>query len=306
MDENYRRLNYVRYADDFLIAVIGSKEDAIKIKKDLTVFLRENLNLELSEEKTLITNTKKKARFLGYDIRISRSSARKKDKNGFMKRTTHLKVQLLVPYEVWRNNLLTKRAMKIKNGHIWKPVHRPYLRNLDDLEIINIYNAEIRGLYNYYRLALNVCVINKYKYIMEYSMYKTYANKYNSSISKIIAKNNVNGKFAIRYKTKNGTNIRFFYNDGFRRQTRTTKFPDVDKLPQMQKYMGRTSLIKRLQATKCEWCGESKSKIEIHHVRKLKDLKGKKAWERAMIERKRKTMALCITCHDDLHAGRLD
>ncbi|EEU95513.1 hypothetical protein FAEPRAA2165_02965, partial [Faecalibacterium duncaniae] len=46
--------------------------------------------------------------------------------------------------------------------------------------------------------------------------------------------------------------------------------------------------------------------LEIHHIRKLKDLSGRKQWEIAMIGRKRKTMALCVYCHDKLHAGKLD
>lgn len=69
---------------------------------------------------------------------------------------------------------------------------------------------------------------------------------------------------------------------------------------------GRNSLIKRLQANKCEWCGAENVPLEIHHVRKLKDLSGRKQWEIAMIGRRRKTMALCIDCHDKLHAGKLD
>lgn len=65
-DPNYRRLQYVRYADDFLIGVIGSKEDALEIKRKVREFTGSVLHLELSEEKTLITHSAKRARFLGY------------------------------------------------------------------------------------------------------------------------------------------------------------------------------------------------------------------------------------------------
>lgn len=51
MDETYRRFRYVRYADDFLIGVIGSKADCVKIKSDITNYMEENLKLELSQEK---------------------------------------------------------------------------------------------------------------------------------------------------------------------------------------------------------------------------------------------------------------
>ena len=61
-------IQYVRYADDFIVGVIGSHEDAKKLKQDLTAFLKEKLGLTLSAEKTKITNTAENARFLGYDI----------------------------------------------------------------------------------------------------------------------------------------------------------------------------------------------------------------------------------------------
>lgn len=69
---------------------------------------------------------------------------------------------------------------------------------------------------------------------------------------------------------------------------------------------GRNSRIKRLQANKCEWCGAENVPLEVHHVRRLKELSGKKQWEIAMIGCKRKTMALCIDCHDKLQAGNLE
>ena len=66
MDEDLRRLRYVRYADDFLIGVIGSREDCVKIKEDIKNFLCDRLKLELSDEKTLITHGHDHAKFLGF------------------------------------------------------------------------------------------------------------------------------------------------------------------------------------------------------------------------------------------------
>lgn len=70
MDENYRRLKYVRYADDFLIGVIGSKQECERIKEDITNYMRDRLKLELSAEKTLITHAREEAKFLGYRITV--------------------------------------------------------------------------------------------------------------------------------------------------------------------------------------------------------------------------------------------
>ncbi len=74
MDNGYKRLKYVRYADDFLIGVIGSKEDSQRIKEDIKNFLESELKLELSDDKTLITHSQKAAKFLGYEVFVNRSN----------------------------------------------------------------------------------------------------------------------------------------------------------------------------------------------------------------------------------------
>lgn len=81
--------------------------------------------------------------------------------------------------------------------------------------------------------------------------------------------------------------------------------PAVDLVPNTVKYSSKTSLMDRLSARQCELCGRTDVDIEIHHIRKLKDLKGKTYWERFMIARNRKTLALCRDCHTLLHAGKL-
>ena len=70
-DPGYRRLRYCRYADDHLLGFAGPKSEAEKIKARLWQFLRDELKLELSEEKTLITHARTSAaRFLGYEITV--------------------------------------------------------------------------------------------------------------------------------------------------------------------------------------------------------------------------------------------
>ena len=95
-DSGYRRLFYVRYADDWLCGVIGKKQDAEEIKADMKRFLSETLKLELSEEKTLITNARDMARFLSYDIFLSDNESLREDKNGHTRREKG-KVKLYVP-----------------------------------------------------------------------------------------------------------------------------------------------------------------------------------------------------------------
>lgn len=311
MDAEYRRVKYVRYADDFLIGVIGSKQDAEDIKEAVGGFLREKLQLELSAEKTLITHSKDKARFLSYEIFTCDEQTPRKDPRGHTRRVFGGLIMLHVPKEKWLKKLISYDALKIncdannKNKEVWEPIHRKRLLHLDDLEILQQYNAEIRGMYNYYRIANNVSVLDAFGCVMEYSMYKTFAAKYRSSISKTRQKYRIGKEFGMWYETKSGKKVIVFYNEGFRRQTdmATGAF---DIVPATYSRAKTSGLITRLKAKKCEWCGAENVELEIHHVRRLKDLKGKAAWERAMIARKRKTMALCVPCHDLLHAGKLD
>lgn len=93
MDGNYRRLRYVRYADDFLIGVIGSKEECERIKEDITDYMRDKLRLELSAEKTLITHAREEARFLGYRITVKTSDAMKRNRKGILSRAFRGKVR---------------------------------------------------------------------------------------------------------------------------------------------------------------------------------------------------------------------
>lgn len=306
-DTEYKRLQYVRYADDFIVGIIGNKEDAKIIKEHISDFLQDKLKLTLSEEKTLITHGNKMARFLGHDVTVSYQNKLTKDKHGTAKRTSNGDIRLYVPKEKWVNKLKELRVMKIESDGKWKPMARAELLNVDDLEILATYNAEIRGLYNFYKYANNVSVLNKFHHIMKYSMLKTLAGKYKKSVYKICKKYNINGEFGITYQTKEGQKTRFFYNEGFKKQTPSKINNNIedDYFPITLKYMSTSSLIERLTASKCEWC-KKEGPVEIHHVRKLKDLKGKKRWEKVMIARKRKTIPLCKECHDDLHAGRLD
>lgn len=308
MDADYRRMKYTRYADDFLVGIIGSKQDAQQIKENIKNFLADKLALELSDEKTLITHTEKPAKFLGYEITVRKSNAQKRDKRGALRRTYGKRVCLNVSMETVRKKLHTLGVleMAISNGkEIWKPKCKSGLIFNDDLEILDNYNREIIGFYNYYSIANNCAhALNNFKYIMEYSMYKTFAGKYKCRTREVNKKYRQNGRFIVKYMTKTGVKERVFYDGGFKRMKPTFK-SECDNIPQTIYFAGRTSLIERLKARKCELCGAEEDLV-MHHVRKLKNLQGKESWERHMIARKRKTIAVCRSCHKKIHDGKID
>ena len=306
MDGSYRRLKYIRYADDFILGVIGSKEDALRIKEDIKSFLSASLALELSEEKTLITHTGKSAKFLGYEITVTRDNHQRRDVRGCLRRTYGKRVRLNVSMATLRDKLLEYGAMEIKlrNGkEVWKPKCRSGLIFNDDLEILDRYNRETVGFCNYYLIANNCVVLHNFRYIMEYSMYKTFAGKYRSTVRKINKKYRYNKLFTVKYEQKGAIKSRTFYKTSFKR--RTTAFNgSCDIEPYSIADVSRTNLTDRLKAEKCELCGAT-GKLIMHHVRNLKDLKGKESWERLMSARKRKTIALCPSCHRLRHLGKV-
>ena len=301
-DKNFKSIQYNRYADDFLIGLIGSKEEALQLKSEITVFLRDELKLTLSMEKTKVTHSSKTIRYLGYDIFVSRSKDAKRSKNGTLSRLWYGTVNLRMPHEKWQAKLQEYQAFVITHDQYgkeqWRAMPRRSLINRDDIDILRKFNSEISGLYQYYRLALNVSVLNKFLYIMEYSMLKTFGMKYRTSTKNIKKKYKRNGHFGVDYMTKAGPKRCEFYHDGFRQNKKAA--PDfVDVLPQYRKRQTSNSLAKRLRAGTCEICARKTNSIIIHHVKSLKSLKGKDIYEMKMLSIRRKTLALCQECYCD-------
>ncbi|MDZ5480792.1 reverse transcriptase domain-containing protein, partial [Bacillus thuringiensis] len=309
MDNEYRRLTYVRYADDFLIGIIGSKEDAQHVKEEIAKFLKDKLKLELSMEKTLITNaSNKQAQFLGYEIKIFKSQAIRTDKLGRKIRLLNGKVQLKMPHKAWVNKLQKYQAIQMSANGTWKPKPRNYFQRNEDLEIVSQYNSEIRGLYNYYRLAENVSNhMHRFAYFMFYSMLKTFATKYRKRTKHIRKKYMKNGRFTVEYETKRGIKQIHFIERNFLRINGISKEQtDVEKNTRYT--MSTTRLSDRIKAETCESCGRSNTTIHMHHVKRLKNLReksNKSYLEQQMIARNRKTIALCKECHLKRHKGEI-
>ncbi|MGM9726745.1 MAG: group II intron reverse transcriptase/maturase [Prevotella sp.] len=299
MDADFRRMQYVRYADDFLISVIGSKSECETIKADITQFMREQLKLELSDEKTLITHAQDKAKFLGYEIFIRKSDAVKRNKDGVLKRDFNGAVVLTLNSTVIQKKLTEYNALEVRNidgKDIWWSKPRRYMTPMKPEDILAQYNAEIRGLYNYYSLAANVskeCA--SFAFIMKMSMFKTLGWKLNTSARKVRQKYQKDKDFVIPYNDAKGKQkYRVFYNEGFKK--RNAQFDvDYDKLPQTM-YVPYPSLVERLKDGRCELCGKE-GKVVMHHVRTLTKLKGNNEWEKLMLKRHRKTLVVCEDCN---------
>jgi group II intron reverse transcriptase/maturase len=314
-DPNYRRLRFCRYADDFALGFIGPKEEAEEIKRQLATFLREELKLALSEEKTLITHARSQAaKFLGYEVTILHNDRKRSritrgnTQRSFDQRSINAGIGLRIPWTV----LVDKCARYMKRG---KPIHRPELENESDYTIISTYQLEYRGIVEYYRMAYNLHTLSRLKWVMQQSLAQTLAHKHKTSVRKIYKKYQteieVDGK---RYKVfqaivpREGKKPLVATWGGI---TLTWDMQAIIEDRPQWKWSGRSELEKRLLAQVCEVCEATRltDQIEVHHIRALKDLntddgREKSRWAKIMAARRRKTLVLCRTCHDDLHAGR--
>ena len=297
-----KEIKYVRYADDFIIGVRGNRENCEEIKRKLSCFIHDSLKMELSEEKTLITHSNTYARFLGYDIRIRRSNVVKPNGRGTTQRTMSNHMELAVPLGDKIQPFLFKHGVvkQKENGEL-EPVHRNDLLRLTDLEIVSAYDAELRGICNFYYMAGNFYKLHYMSYLMEYSCLKTLAFKHRCTIGKIKEKfSDKKGGWCIPYETKKGK--KYLYLSKHSDCAKGKEANDtISSMTMIHKHT-RSTLESRLKAKTCELCGCTESRqFEIHHVNKLKNLKGKEPWEVMMIAKRRKTMVVCYECHKKIH-----
>ncbi len=307
LDPHFRRMEYIRYADDFLIGINGSKADAVAIKAWLKEYLNAELQLELSEDKTLITNAKERVRFLGYDIMRWHGVHTRRIHNAkygaMMQRTTPYNLRLLIP-----RDKVYDFARTYGNPSQWDGKRRQLLLHRSELEILTIFNAEIRGFLNYYALADNLSALAaNLLWMTTGSFLQTIASKRKSTLYKVMKSLKTGpATLVIRHTKPDGT-VKAHTLIASTRQLKRRRVASasIDQKSSGWIYYTRTELGQRLSANQCEWCGTNEGLIEVHHVRRLKDLKGKADWKIQMIARRRKTMVLCQQCHRALHAGKL-
>jgi group II intron reverse transcriptase/maturase len=300
-DPDYRRLRYVRYADDFLLGFIGPKAEAEGIKEVLAAFLQRELKLTLSAEKTLVTHAgQERARFLGYEIGIMYSQTKYDDQG---RRTVNGTVGLYIPDRV----IQQKKQAVSRNG---KVIHRAELLKYSEYDIITRYQWEYRGLVEYYAMAQNYGRLSAVGWTMEKSLLKTLAHKNRTTMWNIWRR--------LRAKTLTPLGLRTCLRLIIPREGKKPLVATFGGLPLKRRpnarikdeavqpyvYM-RSGIITRLLRDTCELCG-SQTDVEIHHIRKMADLnkpgrKEKPLWVYIMSALQRKTLAVCRACHEDIH-----
>jgi group II intron reverse transcriptase/maturase len=300
-DSGYRRLRYVRYADDHLLGFVGPKSEAEDIKARLAAFLRDDLTLELSEGKTLITHARTgAASFLSYEITVGHNQ--RKLTGG--RRAVNGVIGLRVPQAA----IKTKCALYMQRG---QPARRTPMVNLNDHVIISRYGAEYRGYVQYYLLAGDVHRLNRLLWVAQTSMLKTLACKYDSTVSKMAA------KYKATIVTPHGPRVcmQMSTDRGEGRKPLVARFGGIPLKRQKKAVLDDRQptpitvrpkeLISRLRTGRCELC-QQRADIQVHHVRKLADLakpgQPQPAWAQLMTVKRRKTLVVCAACHEHIHA----
>jgi len=306
-DDGYKRLYYCRYADDFCIGIIGSYADAERVRQEVKHFIENSLKLTIAEEKSHIRHSKEGARFLGYWVKTYSGDRVIKVKCGprhTTRKSVCERIQVHIPPEKPQQFCVSK---KYGNYDTMKAIHKREFAQLSDAEIILAYNGELRGLANYHALAVGAKgKLNKLARIQRVSLFKTLANKHKTSVNKIAKRLKRDDGYALIVKGEHQTRtIRVFL-------LKDLKPPDANN-PRLDTMfnsltltLNRSELIRRLNAQKCEYCESTEGPFEVHHIRKMKDVaQGKALWQKMMAARNRKTLILCLHCHQRLHAGTL-
>jgi group II intron reverse transcriptase/maturase len=310
-DPDYRRLRYIRYADDFLLGFAGPKKEAEDIRDRLSEFLEQKLKLTLSKEKTLITHANdEKAKFLGYEIKVTRQGDLISE-NG--KRATNSSIALLMPQKVVRKY----RTMYSRSGKI---THRINLIDETDYTILQRYQSVLRGVYNFYCMATNVSHATRMgwiRQILEISLTKTLARKFKCGVPEIYGRYQVTGldRKILRVSMERPNKeplVAVFGGISFERIPEGKGVVDFRHDTAWHAFTSkRSEVVQRLMAGKCEVCGATDAPTEVHHIRKLADIdrpgrRPKVNWERIMAARKRKTLVVCEDCHEAITAGKYD
>ena len=299
-DPGYRRLRYLRYADDHLLGFTGPKAEAQQIKQRLAVFLRDDLKLELSPSKTLITHARSDAaRFLGYEITIQ-SDNRQLTKG---RRAVNGQTKLRVPKDV----IKAKCGPFLTRG---RPARQnPMIRESDYL-IVASFGARYRGIVQYYLLAGDVHRLHRLRWVMETSMLHTLAAKHRSTVSKMAR------KYKAKIVTPHG--LRTCFEARFDREGRPPLVARFAGIPLKRQKMAvltdrepirsypNKELISRLLANRCELCQRTDT-VQVHHVRKLADLDmtgNSPEWVTFMANKRRKSLVVCDECHEQIHHRR--
>ncbi len=303
MDPNFKRLRYCRYADDFLIGVIGSKREACETMASVERFLTETLKLSVSPEKSGVHAASKGVTFLGYRISTytSYGAGRKSNRKGpagriwrVVKRPTTGNVSLRVPREE-----VTAFCRRHGYGDLLRRngLRRIEFANSSDRNIILAYNSEFRGFANYYSFADDVkSALGLLELVVLRSLIKTLAMRHRTASVKIVRRLRKGTDYELTSIIRG--ELRGLKLWRLKHLTRTFWIsPTIDNVTAGAWWVSTpNNLIDRLNARECEACGDTTGPFEMHHRHRVRDAQGNQKGDSGPVSQRRKTIVLCPSC----------
>ena len=308
-DPDYVRVRYVRYADDWIVGVIGPRHLAEQIREEIRQFLKDHLKLELSHEKTRITHAKtEEANFLGVRLSVGKARGaeakitphRSRSGRMFKRRSTGWFPTLKAP----TLRLVARLHQKGFCDAEGFPASQGRWVLHDAEQIIRLYNGILRGLLNYYRFVDNFASLWRIQYILRYSLAKTLAHKYRCSMPEIFRRHGRNLRFQWRLPDDRLRSVEFEENTdwGVRTDAFVTRAADPDVLGWHTQMRTRSKL-----GFPCLVCGATEG-VDMHHLRHIRKMGTAKPTGFAAVMRalNRKQIPVCEGCHVRIHNGEYD
>lgn len=303
-DPNFKRIMYLRYADDFIVLIAGSSDDAHMIRNRICDVLDKRCGLELNKENTIITATKDGFKFLGaYCIKPSSVKAglflTKKGKRGKFR----MRMRVMIPIKDLIKKLVNNKFLLMNEHGIPVPTARKDLVNFEHHEIVTFYNHRILGLANFYGFASNLNSLRKINMFLQFSCALTLALKL-----KLRTKKQVFNKFGAKLTDpetgialKLPSNLKVKYSFSSEKSNRADEILKISWFKKLTK----SSLNKA-----CVICN-SLNEVEMHHIREVKDVKniiktGNSTYQEWVGSFLRKQVPLCAYHHDLYHSGDLN
>jgi group II intron reverse transcriptase/maturase len=310
-DPEYVRIKYLRYADDWLVGLCGSRALAEEIKEQVKTFLKDHLKLTLSAEKTRITHARtEEAFFLGTILTIGKGgetkiASQKTSKGKTIKRRS-------TGWETIMKAPIDKLVKRLGDRGFCTPTGEPTAKSgwtpLDADQIIQLYSGVNRGLQNYYRFVDNWKHLSRIQYILQFSLAKTLAQKYKLSVARVFQR--FGKELSLTLKGTGGKADRtvcFYLNHDWGKSKlafQSGKQIDIDVVRTLVRMRTRSKLGKP-----CCICGQTARQIEMHHVRHIRKLSNKRGaigFNRILRAMNRKQIPVCSACHRKIHRGEYD
>lgn len=294
VDKNFKRLLYVRYADDFLIGIDGSKEDSQKVMCSVKNFLIETLNFELKDNFEILNFRTTTVNFLGMTLKGHRLDLVPTIKSLGRKVRSPVRPIIIMPISKVKNKLFEMGFLK-KHAQQLSPTRCGRLIHHDLYRIVDYYNSIYRGICGYYHVAMNRALLSRIHYFLKYSCALTIANK-----MKLKTKAKVFKKYGSDLTIeKRGRKISFVQSN-FWKTIKKNYFNVELPLEGLRRYTSYSPKVSLFDY--CVSCS-SKQNLEMHHLNKVSNIKNSDYLSFIKRSNQRKQIVLCSSCHHEVHNG---